>query len=150
MDLQEFVSSCVEQLATAIANLDKSLAAQGVLVNPTLSASRERLATEAFAPLLRDERYSALLLRFDVALSVSRENSEAAGGKLSVASFLSAGGEHKGTDSRDVTSRIAFTLPVVLPVGDAEAEQRQIEAMWGSGAGAGAPRPRPWIRRPNG
>ena len=121
MELKEFISQSLQEIALGMLEADKALANQtnaivnpaDVLVNSESSQAygRTRASTDA-----RPSRDSRIVERIDFDVSVTvQEGSEAGGGiKVSVMNF--GVGANAKTDTRTAAeSRIKFSVPMVFP-----------------------------------
>ncbi|MCG9574455.1 hypothetical protein L1D57_25655, partial [Vibrio diabolicus] len=64
---------------------------------------------------------------FDIAISVTENSDTSADGKLTVASVLSFGGGASSSESNSTLSKIAFKVPLALPVDPVSSQKLKTE-----------------------
>lgn len=126
MDVKEFVSATLTQIAEGVAEASSAVRSTGGVVNPTMLNNFKMGGDVA---CLGDTHSGALVFAvdFDVAVTVAAATGTNAGAKLEVAAFLSLGAGGKSSDSTQSTSRVRFRVPMALPLDPstkAEIEER--------------------------
>ena len=115
MELKDFVSSTLVEIAEGIKEAQDKCAEIGGIINPSnLGAQDEMYFIQHKAGGIRDERFYISNVEFDIALS-NFEDTETKGG---IGVLLSAVG--LGVSSRDSfnvseVTRVRFSVPVKLP-----------------------------------
>ena len=112
MDLKDFISGSIVDIAEAVKTADEALKEHGGMVNP--GAHTDNMAGGFAAPRTK--------LKFDVAVSASKRAEGGTGVKAKI--FVveaSLGGE--GEMSSESVSRLSFAIDVVLPH-DAKQKER--------------------------
>jgi hypothetical protein len=105
MELDEFVTKTLTQIATGVRKAQEALEESGVLINPDFG---HRIAPEQRVKLISD-------VEFDVAVTTTAATETKAGGGLTVASVFNAGAHHKKDATDTAVNRIRFTVPIMLP-----------------------------------
>lgn len=101
MQLDEFVKTTILQVIKGVKDAQVEAIEFGAIVNPRANGGLgEQTATD---------------VSFDVALSVTGTSAEEMGGRVAIASIINFGGKATGSDSRQETSRIQFSVAVALP-----------------------------------
>ncbi|MBS63476.1 MAG: hypothetical protein CMN27_11080 [Salinisphaera sp.] len=106
MDLEEFVATSIEQVLNGVKRAQDKVEYGTVSPRLTIKAQQENLLATA------DYNASAFMLRFDVAVRATNEQSMGGGAKLKVASVLSVGGEGDRSSTDESVSRIQFEVPI--------------------------------------
>lgn len=111
MDLKEFVSQTLMQIAAGVKNAQADVTSLGGEINPHINTSIAELGKQGF--LWAGGRL-AQVVQFDVALTVA----EGAGTKGGIGVFVGAvslgsAGESKSENTS--VSRVKFSVPLVLP-----------------------------------
>lgn len=104
MDLKDFISGSIADIAEAVKTADDALKEIGGMVNP--GTHRDAMARDFVAPRTK--------LEFDVAITASKKGESGAEAKAKI--FVveaSLGG--KGEVSSESVSRLSFSIDVVLP-----------------------------------
>ncbi|WP_372893760.1 hypothetical protein [Rhodosalinus sp.] len=104
MDLKDFISGSIADIAEAVKSADATLKEHGGMVNP--GTHKDDMAGRFVAPRTR--------LDFDVAITASKKGEGGAEAKAKI--FVveaSLGG--KGEMSSESVSRLSFSIDVVLP-----------------------------------
>jgi len=113
MELDVFIKETLTQIIGGVQSAQEIQANRGAIINPAgLGGNKD---APGFFATTEDGR-RVFLVEFDVALSVAESLEKEGGAKISVASVFSAGGGAGNKSSRTTTSRIAFKVPVALPV----------------------------------
>lgn len=134
MELREFVSDVLVQIAQGIKQADENVGLAGGIASPAVRRTMPGAAGDAHFTTL-DNGAPVFLVKFDVAVTVSNTGEQSGGGRLTVASIFSAGLEGKSTDAASTVSRVQFQVPLALPVNEEterkvhEARKRQNEAI---------------------
>ena len=120
VDLKDFISTSLTQIAEGILAASDALKDTDALVNPTQITLNSN-SSQGFARTLAPGDKSSLSVTrvvervtFDVAVSTEGETQGKAGLKVGVASFgVNVGGDMKEKAGKE--SRIQFTIPMVFP-----------------------------------
>ena len=113
MDLKDFVKETLVQIVAGVQSSQEEIRKLGGIVNPaTLSGNPN--SPSYFASV--DTSRHVFLIDFDVAVTVSENAGANAHAKLSVASLVSLGAGGNTGSSSASTNRIAFKVPLALPV----------------------------------
>lgn len=113
MKLNEFVKETLVQIARGVHDAQQDVRALGGMVNPaTLSASQT--SGSYFSSV--DSMHHVFLVDFDVAVEVSETTGTNAEAGLSVATFAKLGAGGKSTNANSTSNRIAFKVPLALPI----------------------------------
>ena len=113
MELQEFISQTLRQIIDGVRDAQTHALQHGARVNPQVSAARVHAAK---GNEIWDEQSRTVgrEVQFDVAISTSEGAASKGGAGLFVGPLaLGARGESESTDTS--SSRIKFSVPVVLP-----------------------------------
>ena len=120
MDIKEFITASLEQIADGTKNAQKVVASAGGYVNPAMCGMVEPDGNY-FGRF--DSHHHVFLVDFDIAVTVLDESKAEGGAKLKIAGVLSVGGTGGAASSSETTSRLKFKVPIALPV-DAESSSR--------------------------
>ena len=110
MELGEFVSNTVLQILKAIRSA-QSDAEVGALVSPRISGGGDYRDQGL---IKTEDGGRAVVLGFDIAVSVGTEDQHGGRGGIKVVAF-SLGGEASSSRQSETTSRVRFNLPIELP-----------------------------------
>lgn len=116
MDLKDFISTSLTQIAEGILAASEALKDTDAVINPTRLTTYSNAAQGFGRTAERDDSGGRLVERvtFDVAVSTEGETLGKAGLKVGVASFgVNIGGDMKEKAGKE--SRIQFTIPMVFP-----------------------------------
>jgi len=118
MDLKDFVTNSLSQIAEGIIGANNALSDTDAIVNPAeivVNSGNSRAYGRTRSPTLQEDPTRVVeKVEFDVAVTVQEGESTNAGIKVSVMSIgLGASGESSSTSGSQ--SRIKFTVPMVLP-----------------------------------
>jgi len=113
MQLDDFIKTTLIQIARGVHDAQKSVSDLGGIVNPaTLGTSQ---TSSAYFATVNDMHH-VFLVDFDVAVEVSQSTGTNAEAGLSVASFAKLGAGGKSANSNSTSNRIAFKVPLALPI----------------------------------
>lgn len=111
MELKEFITDTVSQIAEAVTELNKKNAVTGLAVNPAVPEGGMRTNEKLH---LLDCDCSLTNIEFNLSLTTS-EN-KGSGAKVGVfASIVGAGASSSENAQSESVSKIRFSLPVLLP-----------------------------------
>ncbi len=116
MDLKEFISVSLSQIAEGIIDANDKLKDKGAFVNPNAVQAYSNDA-KAFGRLnadFKDHLQLVELVSFDVAVQVESGAQTGGGLKISIAS-IGVGAEGSSSESHSSDSRIRFQIPMVYP-----------------------------------
>lgn len=127
MELKDFIKDTIRAIAEATTELQDELGPKGILLNPPTNGRDQTVFVEG------DNRYHHRPVKdveFDVALTVGRSGSGAAGAKAKIAIFeASIGGEMSGSSQQ--VSRLKFSVPLALRATSEEVSNRvEAEKEW--------------------
>ena len=112
VDLKDFIASTLIQIVEGVAQSAEAVSKVGGAVNPAFQPSS---STERFGSTKDGLNTPVYAVSFDVAVVASSTDSLDAGAKLTVASVFSVGGKATTSERDEVTSRIKFMIPLLLP-----------------------------------
>ncbi|MBX3703619.1 MAG: hypothetical protein KF822_07590 [Steroidobacteraceae bacterium] len=114
MELKDFVSQSIVSIVEGVVSAQERTRAHGAFVNPTkLTRTITNIGENAIWNNL--DNNIARLVRFDVAVTVEEGTTSA--GKIGVVSgLLNLGSAGTSEDKSKAISRIAFDVPILLPV----------------------------------
>ena len=119
MQLEDFVSGTLVQIARAIEKANEELKNTKAKVNPpnTFPMSSDH-SSSVYGHVMLDQDDNlnppVHLIRFDVAVSAS-EGTESKGGMGIMVASIGLGTQGKSDASKNTTSRIEFGIPMLLP-----------------------------------
>lgn len=113
MDLKDFVASTLTQIVEGVAQSAEAVSKAGGAVSPAFKPSTT--STERVGSTSDGLNTPVYAVSFDVAVVASSTDSLDGGAKLTVASVLSVGGKATTSERDEVTSRIKFMIPLLLP-----------------------------------
>jgi hypothetical protein len=124
MYLKDFVSSAIVQITEGIIEAREALAekqeTKGARVAPPVMVRGGENETDVFTVArLANNPLRVWPLKFDVAITVSKQEGTESAGKLSVgfSGFsIAAGGENSHLDKNTELSRLSFVVPVLWPL----------------------------------
>ena len=116
MDLKEFVSASLSQIAEGIIDANDKLKDKGAYVNPNgvQAYSNDAKAYGRLNADFKDHLPLVELVNFDVAVQVESGSQAGGGLKISIAS-IGVGAEGSSSESHSSASRIRFRVPMVYP-----------------------------------
>ena len=124
MQLDDFVKATLVQIVRGVHDAQQSVRELGGIVNPaTLGTSQT--SGSYFATV--NDMHHVFLVDFDVAIEVSESTGTNAEAGLSVASFAKLGAGGKSANSNSTSNRIAFKVPLALPIDQASQTQLRSE-----------------------
>lgn len=116
MELKDFLKDTLTQIATGINETNKELTSLNSFV-----VSSNIWGEKVLSYIVKnDVKHLVTNIDFDIALTVTKVDSEKEGTKIgiSVAGLdlgLGVGSEHKGENQNQTISKIRFSLPLALP-----------------------------------
>ncbi len=113
MELKEFVKEALTQITEGVNEAQSSIRELGGYVNPAVRIGKA--ASQSHVSSLSDGQ-NIYTVDFNIAISVAENTGTKADGKLSVASILTIGGGASSSESNSTLSKIAFKVPLALPV----------------------------------
>lgn len=99
MELKDFVSATIQQIIEGVAEAQNYVKKEKInaVVNAQVGLKREKT------------------IEFDIAVTVNESKSTSAGGGISVASIINAGGKKQTENVEQSISRVKFSVDVLLP-----------------------------------
>ncbi|MES9950068.1 MAG: hypothetical protein ABW118_14015 [Candidatus Thiodiazotropha sp.] len=114
MELKDFVKETLVQITTGVNDAQNEVRDLGGYVNPAARVFPKESDQSHLTQIGSGQ--GVFMIDFDVAISVSEEGEAGGEAKLQVGSFLNLGGGGKKGSSSSTTNRIAFKVPLALPV----------------------------------
>ena len=111
MELRDFVSETIIQIAEGVALAQERSTELGAYVNPTLTGNTTDAVQHGF---LKSAHGAAQIVGFDVALTVT-EGKGAKGGIGIIAGAITLGGSGQSSTENSSVSRVKFGVPLILP-----------------------------------
>ena len=111
MDIKEFVKESLMQIAESINEANAELEEKGTYI-PNGGMIGEGVL---FSVVKGTETRHYVKIEFDLAVTVSQEQSSNGGGGLSIASFANVGIKSENKEEKVDVSRIKFMIPMALP-----------------------------------
>lgn len=120
MELQDFISGTLVQIARGIELAAAQLKDSKALVNPRNVATASVKSEHVYGYLNTEKRYFKVVQKidFDVAVTAEKGRETKSGLGISVGS-ISVGTHGKSESTNSSVSRIRFSIPMVLPMEDA-------------------------------
>jgi len=115
MDLREFVSETLTQIANGAASAAEAVRKVGGVVNPSMVSPGFDPDTTHYFGTFGDGQ-SVFLIEFDVAVTASDATEGGASAGIKVLSAFSAKIGGSASSTTESTSRIRFKVPLALPV----------------------------------
>lgn len=116
MNLQEFISQALIQIANGIREADKPLTSAGAVVNPRHVTGAGNNMSNVYGHI--DDKSDSLRavhsVEFDVAVTVV-DGKETKGGIGVVMGVVGIGSQRRSEESNTSISRIKFKIPIALP-----------------------------------
>jgi hypothetical protein len=112
MELRDFVSETLVQIAEGVASAQERSSAIGAHINPKLTGSATFAVQHGF---LSSAAGAAQIVGFDVALTVT-EGKGTKGGIGIVAGAITLGSSGHSSAENSSVSRVKFSVPLILPV----------------------------------
>lgn len=108
ISVEDFVRDTLLQITKAVSSFEDEKNAYGASANPVLSGEAAKTMAAGYdgRPIIQVD--------FDIAVVANETQSNEAGAKVSVASFVGIGGKLTDETQTSVTSRVSFKLPLRL------------------------------------
>ena len=115
MDLEEFIEASLTQIVSGIQAASEGVAKAGGELNPRID-----LQDSSFPTYQGTDGRKRILqqVEFDVAVTVSSERDGGGSASLNVAGVFSIAGEGGAKSGESSISRVKFSVPLGLPVGE--------------------------------
>lgn len=99
MELKEFIAATLQQIITGVVEAQNYIKKEKInaVVNSQIGARTDKT------------------IEFDIAVTVNESKSTSAGGGISVASIINAGGKKQTESLEQSISRVKFSVDVLLP-----------------------------------
>lgn len=111
MDIQEFITETIKQIALGVSSANKEIELYGALLPDTNCAlNRENVQyykEDGIARIITD-------VNFDIAVTVVQNETNSAGGGIKVCG-MNLGADSSNNNSNQTSSRVQFKLNLVLP-----------------------------------
>jgi hypothetical protein len=116
VNLQEFVTQALVQIASGIRDADEQLRKAGAIVNPRHVTGSGADKTNVYGYLAENKEYLRAVhsVDFDVAVTAV-EGKETKGGIGIVVGAIGIGSHGRSEESSTSVSRIKFRVPIALP-----------------------------------
>lgn len=108
MTIQEFVETAVGDFIDGLSSLRTKFPDHDIATHIQLDSR----GSQGFMPLMGG--YTASVIDFDLAVTVTSETSAKGGGKINVLSLGAAGSEMQASKGNEFSSRVKFRIPVSL------------------------------------
>ena len=119
MELRDFISDAIEQIAQGIKEASNKCKELGVIVNPDVTVGENGDYSIPKHPSQINIVRRVQILKIDVAVTVQNSTENNAGGKFSV-SVLVFGGKHTSGNANIRENRLQFSIPVCFPTENVE------------------------------
>ena len=113
MELKQFVKEALTQITEGVKEAQETIRESGGYLNPAVRISSA--PAQSHVSSLSDGQ-NIYTVDFDIAISVAENTGTKADGKLTVASILNLGAGVSSSESNSTLSKIAFKVPLALPV----------------------------------
>ena len=113
MELKDFVSQTLVQIAQGVASAQETVRNLGGFVNPTAHVSG---GAERHFGRMPGNNQQVFLVDFDVGITINESLGTNAEAKLQVASFIKIGAGTSTGESQQTSNQIRFNVPLALPV----------------------------------
>jgi hypothetical protein len=116
VNLQEFVTQALIQIAAGVRESDKELQASGAVVSPryVTVVGQDKSNIYGYIGDQTNSRRAVHFVEFDVAVTAI-EGKGSKGGLGIVVGFMSLGSQGSSEESNTSVSRIKFKVPIALP-----------------------------------
>ena len=116
MNLQEFITQALVQIAKGVSDADRQLADVGAIVNPRHVQGAHADKSNIYGYVSEKTEYLRAVhtVEFDVAVTAT-EGKETKGGIGIVVGFVGLGSQGRSEESNASISRIKFHIPIALP-----------------------------------
>ena len=119
MNLEEFIKESISNIVRGVECSQKELENTNAVINPSTINEKGFIDSRG--------RRKVVDVQFDVAVTVENIDEGKNGFKIAVADILSLGANSQEKTANQVISRIAFEIPVLLPVKDKLTEKAKAE-----------------------
>lgn len=121
MNLQEFVTQTLVQIAAGIKEADAPLKAVGAIVNPRHVQGAHADKSNVYGYIAQKQEFLRAIhtVEFDVAVTAT-EDKQTKGGIGVVVGAIALGSQGRSGESNTSVSRLQFRIPVALPNADVE------------------------------
>ena len=120
MELQEFITTTLVQIARGIENAAKELEGTRAIVNPRNVHAIEGKGNSVYGYLNTQKQFYKVVQKIDFDVAVTAEKgTETKGGIGIQVGSIGLGSQGKSEKSNSSVSRICFSIPIVLPMEDA-------------------------------
>lgn len=119
MNLEEFIKESISNIVRGVECSQKELENTNAVINPSTINEKGFIDSRG--------RRKVVDVQFDVAVTVENIDEGKKGFKIAVADILSLGANSQEKTANQVISRIAFEIPVLLPVKDKLTEKAKAE-----------------------
>jgi hypothetical protein len=111
MDLKDFITQTLTQIASGVKDAQSSARAVGAVVNPHITTEPAEASRHGF--LFANGSYSPIV-QFDVALTVT-EGTGTKGGIGVFSGAINLGSSGQSQNEQSTVSRVKFSVPIALP-----------------------------------
>lgn len=112
MKLEDFIKATLVEIVSGIEEAKEITSSSNALVSPPVNLSNEVKYDDNF--IKTEDGKAASLVTFDIAITI--ESSEGGSAKIGViGSVLNLGAEGRSDTSNSQSSRLRFSIPVLLP-----------------------------------
>jgi len=117
MELKEFISNTIEQIALGVMDLQSKSDVLNIIVNPNVTVGGDGDFSIPKKPEHVTITNRVTLIKMDVALVVNENEGAKIGGKVGISVF-SIGSDVTSDKTVSNSSKVSFSIPVVLPSTD--------------------------------
>lgn len=114
MEIKDFIKEAMLQIVEGVIEVNDALKEKGAYI-PSKQVAGEGVN---FKVEQDDTTRNIVKVEFDIAVTVSSQDTNQVGAKLSVASWFGVGATSEGSTANQTISRIKYTLPLALPDDD--------------------------------
>ena len=115
MELKDFISSSIEQIALGIMEASAKCETFDVIVNPNITIGSDSDYCIPKNPERINITRRVQMIEMDIAVNITESEHNTMGAKIGVSMF-GVNGETKGGKNTSNESRIKFSIPVCLPI----------------------------------
>ena len=119
MNLEEFIKESISNIVRGVECSQKELEKTNAVINPSTINEKGFIDNRG--------RRKVVNVQFDVAVTIENIDEGKKGFKIAFADILSLGANSQEKTANQVISRIAFEIPILLPVKDKLTEKAKAE-----------------------
>lgn len=119
MNLEEFIKESISNIVRGVECSQKELEGTNAIINPSTINEKGFIDNSG--------KRKVINIRFDVAVTVEDIDEGKKGFRIAVADIISLGANSQEKTANQVISRIAFEIPLLLPIKDKLTEKAKAE-----------------------